>query len=59
MGKIKGLCRRAGNDARNGESLAAIRVTDLAFRDCGMFPAISPQLQGDLGQLMGLRNDPF
>ena len=42
MGKIKGLCRRAGNDAQNGAFLAAIRVSNVASSDDDILSMIFP-----------------
>ena len=42
MSKIKGLCRRDGNDAQNGEFLAAIRVSNVASSDDDIFPMMFP-----------------
>ena len=41
-GKIKGLWRRAGDDAQNGAFLAAIRIRNAASSDDDILPAISP-----------------
>ena len=50
MGGIKGLCRRAGNDARNGAFVAAIRVSNVTSPDDDILSAISPDLQENHGQ---------
>ena len=42
VGKIKSLCRRDGNDARNAESLAAIGVWNVASPDDDILPMIFP-----------------
>ena len=42
MGKIKALWRRAGNDAQNGASLAAIRVRNGANSGDDILSAIPP-----------------
>ena len=42
MGKIKGLWRRAGDDAQNGEFLAAIRVLNGASSDDDRLSVIFP-----------------
>ena len=42
MGKIKAIWRRAGNDAQNGASLAAIRVSNGASPDGDRLSMIFP-----------------
>ena len=59
MGKIKGLWRRAGNDAQNGVSLAAIRVWNGGHPDGDMSPMIFPDFEGNPGRPMDLQNGPF
>ena len=49
MGEIKGLWRTAGNDAQNGEFLAAIRVANVASSEDDISPMIFPDFRIILG----------
>ena len=59
MGKIKGLCRRAGNDAQNGAFLAAIRVSNAASPAGDRLSMIFPDFEENHGHPMGVVNGPF
>ena len=49
----------AGNDARKWAFVAAIRVSNVTSPDDDILPMISPDLQDNSGQSVGLRNGPF
>ena len=59
MGKIKGLCSRAGNDLQKGAFLAAVRVSNVAPPDGDRLSMIFPYFLENRGQPMGFVNGPI
>ena len=60
MGEIKGLCKRAGNDAQNGAFLAEIRVSNVASPDDDISPHDFPRSSGNFRASHGsLKWPPF
>ena len=55
MGEIKALWRMAGNDARSGVPLAAIRVRNGGRDNGDGMSAISPDFEGINGEPMRLQ----
>ena len=49
----------AGNDAQNGEFLAAIRAQNGSSSEDDILPMIFPDSQGNPAQTMGLQIGPF